>query len=148
MTDPYGVLEVSPQATDEQVNKAYKRLAKRYHPDLHPNDAAAAARMGQINQAYDEIKRMRRGEGASAAAHTHSYAHGWAESPFDGFYSEYRPTPAFRLSAALAVAVLILWLLGVLLGGTAPMQRLRESFTTASGEPATPGYPAFVHLYP
>ena len=56
---PYDILGVAPDATDEQIAKAYKRLAKRYHPDLHPNDAAAAEQMGRVNQAYDQIKAMR-----------------------------------------------------------------------------------------
>ena len=56
MPDPYAVLGVSPTATEEEIKTAYRRLAKRYHPDLHPGDAAAAAKMNEINQAYEQIK--------------------------------------------------------------------------------------------
>ena len=45
MTDPYKVLGVSPGATDEEITKAYRRLAKKYHPDLNPGDAGAQARI-------------------------------------------------------------------------------------------------------
>ncbi|MBE7092139.1 MAG: molecular chaperone DnaJ [Clostridiales bacterium] len=60
--DPYKVLGVSPNATQEEISKAYKKLARKYHPDLNPNDKQAAEKMSQINQAYDLI---RSGKGAS-----------------------------------------------------------------------------------
>ena len=43
-------------ATDEEVIKAYRKLVKKYHPDLHPGDAEAAKKMSEINEAYDQIK--------------------------------------------------------------------------------------------
>ena len=56
ISDPYKVLGVSPNASDEEVKAAYRRLAKKYHPDLNPGDQQAAARMNEINAAYDQIK--------------------------------------------------------------------------------------------
>ena len=56
MNDPYRVLGLSPDASDEEVKKAYRRLAKKYHPDLHPGDAEAAKKMQEINAAYEQIK--------------------------------------------------------------------------------------------
>lgn len=56
MNDPYSVLGVSPNATDEEVKAAYRRLAKKYHPDLNPGDESAAKKMNEINAAYDQIK--------------------------------------------------------------------------------------------
>lgn len=56
MDDPYKVLGVSPDASDEEIKKAYRRLAKQYHPDRNPGDQEAAKKMQQINDAYDRIK--------------------------------------------------------------------------------------------
>ena len=54
--DPYKVLGVPYGASDEEVTKAYRRLAKKYHPDLNPNDPEAAKKMSEINAAYEQIK--------------------------------------------------------------------------------------------
>ena len=54
--DPYQVLGVSHNASEEDIRQAYRRLAKQYHPDLNPGDAYAAQKMNEINQAYEQIK--------------------------------------------------------------------------------------------
>ena len=54
--DPYAVLGLTPDATDEEVKQAYRKLAKKYHPDANPGDEAAARKMQEINAAYDQIK--------------------------------------------------------------------------------------------
>ena len=57
MRDPYEVLGVPRGASEEEVTRAYRELAKKYHPDLNPGDETAAAKMSEINQAYDSIRR-------------------------------------------------------------------------------------------
>lgn len=62
MNDPYSVLGVSPSASDEEVKKAYRDLARKYHPDnYHDNPLAdlASEKMKEINEAYDAITKSR-----------------------------------------------------------------------------------------
>lgn len=54
--DPYEVLGVSKGASEDEIKTAYRRLAKKYHPDLNPGDPTAAQKMNEVNQAYDRIK--------------------------------------------------------------------------------------------
>lgn len=54
--DPYKILGVSPDASDDEIKRAYRKLAKQYHPDRNPGDEAAAQKMQQINAAYEQIK--------------------------------------------------------------------------------------------
>lgn len=53
--DPYQVLGVSRDASDEEIKKAYRRLAKKYHPDLNPGDEEAARQMQRVNAAYEQL---------------------------------------------------------------------------------------------
>lgn len=53
--DPYRVLGVSRDASKEEIKKAYRKMAKKYHPDLHPDDPNATQKMNEINEAYDMI---------------------------------------------------------------------------------------------
>ena len=54
--DPYKVLGVDRNASDDEIKRAYRRLAKKYHPDLNPGDKVAAQKMQEVNAAYEQIK--------------------------------------------------------------------------------------------
>ncbi|TMK16529.1 MAG: J domain-containing protein [Alphaproteobacteria bacterium] len=53
--DPYAVLGVKPEATQEEIRKAYRGLAKKLHPDLNPGDRQAEEKFKQISAAYDIV---------------------------------------------------------------------------------------------
>ena len=65
VNDPYSVLGVSKDASEAEIKSAYRRLAKKYHPDLNPGDAEAARKMNEINAAYEQIKNPSQYQNAS-----------------------------------------------------------------------------------
>lgn len=63
MKDPYAVLGINRNATDDEIKSAYRELARKYHPDHYadnPLSDLAAEKMQEINSAYDEIMNSRR----------------------------------------------------------------------------------------
>lgn len=55
VSDPYAVLGVSKDATTDEIKKAYRTLAKKYHPDLHPGNKEYEQKMVEINEAYEML---------------------------------------------------------------------------------------------
>ena len=64
MNDPYSVLGVNPDASDDEIKRVYRELARKYHPDNYQDNPLAdlaEEKMKEINQAYDSITKMRSG---------------------------------------------------------------------------------------
>ncbi|MBR2717371.1 MAG: DnaJ domain-containing protein [Oscillospiraceae bacterium] len=88
MSDPYIVLGVNANASDEEIKRAYRDLARKYHPDNYQNNPLsdlAEEKMKEINEAYETITRMRSGGGASYGGS--SGFRGGASSGGGGAYS-------------------------------------------------------------
>jgi len=91
MKDPYSVLGVERDATQNEIKRVYRQLVKASHPDLHPGNKAMAERFKELSVAYellgDPDKRARydRGEiDASGAPRVHAhFSHGYAGAPHD-----------------------------------------------------------------
>lgn len=67
MNDPYQVLGVKPDASDDEIKRAYRELARKYHPDNYQNNPLAdlaEEKMKEINEAYDTVTKMRSGGGS------------------------------------------------------------------------------------
>jgi DnaJ-class molecular chaperone len=92
MQDPYEVLGVSRGDSEDAIRRAYRRLAKRFHPDLNPGKPEAAERFKAINAAYDLLsnpqKRARFDRGEIDAAGN--------ETAPRGFYREAREAHPFQ----------------------------------------------------
>lgn len=66
MNDPYSVLGVKSSASDDEIKRAYRDLARKYHPDNYQNNPLAdlaEEKMKEVNEAYDAINKMRSGSG-------------------------------------------------------------------------------------
>ena len=77
MNDPYSVLGVSPSASDEEIKKVYRDLARKYHPDNYQDNPLAdlaQEKMKAINEAYDTITKARAG-GASYGGQSYSQSY-------------------------------------------------------------------------
>ena len=62
MIDPYSVLGVSRDVSDDEIKKAYRRMSRKYHPDANinnPNREQAEEKFKQVQQAYEQIMRER-----------------------------------------------------------------------------------------
>jgi DnaJ-class molecular chaperone len=90
MKDPYETLGVKRSASDKEIKDAFKKLARKFHPDLHPGDKDAEARFKEVSAANDLLKdaeQRRRFDAGEIDA-------SGAERPQERFYRDFADGPA------------------------------------------------------
>lgn len=95
--DPYKVLGVTPQTSDDDVKRAYRELARKYHPDNYVNNPLAdlaETRMKEINEAYDMIMNERRNPAGGSSGQQQSYGGAYNGQQYGGY--QQRRKRAFR----------------------------------------------------
>lgn len=109
--DYYKILEVGKNASEADIKKAYRKLARKYHPDLNPDDKEAQRKFQEINEAhevlsdpekrkkydkygkdwehadaFEEAQKRQKASGGFAGSHSHSGGGGYTESEFSDFF--------------------------------------------------------------
>ena len=99
MNDPYKILGVSPTASDDEVKKAYRELARKYHPDKYAGtDLAdlASEKMKEVNAAYEEIQSMRSGKQSTSGGSQSGYGGAYGQTYGNAYGQTYGASDAHR----------------------------------------------------
>ena len=86
MRDPYEVLGIPQGASDDEIKAAYRRLAKKYHPDLNGGSAEAEAKMKEVNEAYNILIKHKGTGGAQSGGYSGG---GYSSGGYGGYGGSY-----------------------------------------------------------
>ncbi len=94
VNDPYAVLGIDRNATEDEIKKAYRKLAKKYHPDLNPGNKEYEKKMVEINEAYEMLTSPNKNqyssyEGNSSSPQSNSYQFDDPGFDFANFFYNY-----------------------------------------------------------
>ena len=124
MTDPYQILGVSRDASDDEIKKAYRTLSRKYHPDANinnPNKDQAEAKFKEVQQAYQQIMKEREygssgsygagGYGTSGGYGSYGSGrvaiHSEASGATSAVATDSRPVPKLRITKMSYICVLL-----------------------------------------
>ena len=85
MKDYYEILNVSRDASQDEIKSAFRKLAKKYHPDLNPNDKEAERKFKEINEAYEVLGDPEKRKRYDTFGHDGVNGQGNFEGGFGGF---------------------------------------------------------------
>ena len=108
MRDPYQVLGVPSTASDDEVKKAYRDLARKYHPDNYQDNPLAdlaQERMKEINEAYEEVQAQRKRGGATSSGGYGSYGGGGSSYGYQSGTYGYQNTGYGGASSRVRMAI-------------------------------------------
>lgn len=131
--DFYKALGVSEDASESDIKKAYRKLSRKYHPDLNPGDAAAEKKFKEISEAYDVLSdKKQREEYDQIRRYGAAGMGGFGGGGFGGgSYTGYPGADAFGGFSNGGAGINIDDLLGGLFGGSAGGSRRSAGFTSA-----------------